>query len=50
MSGCVAMGPNALLCPAAYNAVKMALTYPYSTSDNCKKIYICIYSWYTRLI
>jgi len=26
MSGCVGMGPSALLCPGAYDAVKMALS------------------------
>jgi len=26
VSGCVGMGPNALLCPGAYNAAKTALT------------------------
>ena len=25
MSGCVGMGPSALLCPGAHDAVKMAL-------------------------
>jgi hypothetical protein len=27
VSGCVGMGPSVLLCPGAYNAVKMALSF-----------------------
>ena len=28
VSGCVSMGPSALLCPGSYNAVKTVLVLP----------------------
>jgi hypothetical protein len=43
VSGCVYMGPNALLCPISYNAVKTALHVPHK--DNGKEPWDMSIEW-----